>query len=560
MKRIIGIILLVCLLLAPGHAFASEDAAPMLLQKFKLIPKHVAYQDLTMDGTWHKDQYVYRDDEDGESPGPTIVQYQFELEEPAYISIEMKSYNYGTWLTLYDLNESGTYNFLSGGSHFVKKTATHKISAYLTPGIYAIDVEGLNQEIYRKGFAYQVRYAIRAKLTPLTGITHPESANQTPSTAYDYTLGESVKDVLGIGGNGQRHYRFTLPEDAKIRFAYKQYKKQFNCLILRADDSWNVLSEYSSYSLVKKKTLSKAKTYKKDVNLPKGNYYLVVSNVVNAYDYYYEEYRLTPSISRNGRYDFTLTNLGNSSQKLTLPKTTYVTRGFTKSARSVSAMSPAYFNLPETISYSLSSPTSSIASIDESGIITGKKLGKIKLTALNPNNPAMCATSYVQVRDNGYYSKYPYYIPYSAAAEDHGDWSAYNTFFSARKMYCKGDFVYVDMYVLNRNGYTLKALSSIHVWLYDYDRNVRLSEIPWVRQELKKTIKNKKYAILTAVFPRSLVENIDLWNSNIDVQVTFDEGTYASNQNKSFMSKKSIPITKKIIRIPDTTATEQLND
>ncbi|MDL2206382.1 hypothetical protein LJC33_05660 [Eubacteriales bacterium OttesenSCG-928-N13] len=342
------------------------------------------------------------------NPGVSDVLYQFTITERSKVTLKMKQSKSQRGPMLYLIDDASTPDyFLVKAGYNGKWPRTYTLVAYLDPGTYYLDV-------YNYTNTYRT-FSVHAKAEPLSAAYAASGAEHDLPAGYNYTLGNRVKGMIGAKAESADYFKFNLPQDSKVSIEYKliQCRQNFYIVDMEGEIVYQRLLQNGKY-------YSKSKTYKMDVNLPEGDYYIVVGKLPEN------------DWGVNGLYELKLKYKSVASTKLVL-SSNYVTAGFSKDI--TAGVSPVYF--PQG-SFVFDPVDNKYATLTADGQLTGKAPGSFYARAyVTAGDYYKTAKLKITVKKNQYVRSKPY----------KGS-KGYITM-SIKKMYYKGDKVYVELFLYN---------------------------------------------------------------------------------------------------------------
>ena len=377
-----------------------------------------------------------------------------------------------------------------------KYPATSGITLYLDPGEYTVDIMDDDEN----GSDYDKSFKVRAFAAPVNGLTSPGDHTYT-NNAVNLTLGQKYIGLAGAQAyNTGEIHKFTLNADARVNFLYANTFRKTNLYLYRQEDFQG--SDFDVFSDVlfglcidDNKTLKKPASYTRDIDLKAGSYYVVVGMTR-----YTEDDEGEPSsdndrdfipCNNNGPYQLTVSLKGKATPPMVMTGDNTVTQGF-RTELDVS-MYPSIFDVPNDIVYTSSNPAyASIMQEDGTYYVYGRSAGKKVWIYATSASTKTSARYQVTVCANGISYGKPYYDP-----------EEYGLYASVKRMYLKGSYLYVDMYLYNYSKYTCKWPSKywLEGGLYEYESE---EYIDYAYVNFKPSggkIGPKKFAVCTFKYP-----------------------------------------------------------
>lgn len=409
--------------------------------------------------------------------------YYFKVDKPSKVTVSLRSYAYGPTIELYteNLRYVDHYSTISYGTPTAPQTQS--LTNYLNPGTYIIEVSPY--------VTYTGRVDVSALVSPLSlGEVEP---NDTKEKATALSNKKTYKAMLAEPYDVD-FYSFTLTTGKYVDIHIYSEDPLYNYSV--TDAKGNVYLKGSHW-------WDDGEKFDKTLYLSPGTYYLSMT-----YDYQGMLYELTCTMREPP-----------SVQKISLPKTIKLTKGFeytldvTRTPKE--ALTP---NLDWT------SSKKSIATITGKGTIKALKTGKTTVTA---KLGKLSAKTTVQVVNNEFTRSKPVSLKYK------------DIYTSTKKMYYKGDWLYVEIFVQNKTGRKVVDVDDLYLYFFDLAEDDEYPVYEKYVGRWKTTIKNNSYKVYKAKLPKSQFKNLDLASGRYQVIIAADfyvkgKGT-ARNRNSMWV-------------------------
>jgi hypothetical protein len=379
--------------------------------------------------------------------------YSFKLINPSKVVLQLYAPYRGPSM---NLSKTTSDSYTAYTSPAKKYPATSSITLYLDPGDYTVDIMDDDEN----GSERDKPFKVRAAAVPVQGLTSPGD-HTSIGKAVNLALGQKYIGLAGAqASNSGEIHKFTLNEDARVNFKYVNTYRKTNQYLYRQEDFQSDDFDMFGDALYElriddNKTLKKAASYAKDIDLKAGSYYVVVGMTRYEEDdegepASYNDRDFLPC-NNNGPYQLTVSLKGKATPPMVMTGDNTVTQGF-RTELGVS-MYPFIFDVPKDIVYTSSKPAyASIVKEDGEYYVYGRSAGKkVWISATSASANASVRYQVTVCANTISYSR-PYYDP-----------EEYGLYASVKRMYFKGNYLFVDMYIYNYSKYTLKWSSKY--WL-----------------------------------------------------------------------------------------------
>ncbi len=503
MKRKLGIVALLALLLAllsAGIALAEgvEDKIPFGESP---VPRWVQKKVLSKAATEGAHLDLNKGFRPFQQNNARDMAYGFQITQPSLITIEMRvaRSQRGPWLYFSDSLEDD-YVFSGAPDYTGRKWPhTYRISAYVkVPGVYYAGVI-----VDKLGRTFELRVSART----VTGLS-PAGDGET---IVDYVPGTKVRGLIGPqrGEEEKSTDIFWLHLDTATRFnlTFKSTGNliDFRILQIKSEENDEDLELCVNINQDNSRRYSRGKTYKTEVNLPDGEYYLVVGKVPEE-EHEYKFY--------NGLYELTLSRKGAARTTVAVESET-VTEKFQKQLNAF--VSPGYFQDFDPGSVRFTPVKNRNGTVTADGIFTGIRPGSLNVTVSGMvNGVPKTGKVKLKVAKNEF-------VKNPKPEKEYGSIVA-----SVKRKYFKGNYFCVDMWIHNGiPGVRITRIADIDATLTDLETNEPLG---YYRPSgsIRKTIRYNKAGVITLKFPKRDMDTVyDLREGGAELLgISFDYTPY----------------------------------
>lgn len=397
---------------------------------------------------------------------PSSHDYFFRVEKPSEVVFDLRPYTEHLQMSFWMVDNKPIYGM---GPIYPNRVST--LQLYFNPGVY----------IARVGYSYlgtQGSYDMRV-LAKLTSFSEKES-NDTMEQANRLSENSEIQGALAAPYDID-YFIFTLSDAKYVDLdIYHKDNDMIECRV--SDKAGNTIWTDSQLSY-------NGDCLKKTLLLPAGTYYLALEQRYAGGMYRVKYSTRTPPVPT----------------KIKLPKSVKLTKGFAYTLSPTFTPGSAYSS-----DITWSSSKNSVATVEKNtGVIMPKNIGKTTLTV---KTGKLSAKTTVTVVDNVFNRKNPLKQKYKGI------------YVSTKKMYYKGDSLYLEVFVFNKTGRKVAEVDDLYLAFYDLSQS---DERPVYKKYIGswnpgKNFKNNSYKVFKTKLSKSQFKNLDLASGQYQALIVAD--------------------------------------
>jgi hypothetical protein len=394
--------------------------------------------------------------------------YPFEIAQPSLITIEMRVARSQQGPGLYFSDNLESDEVFSAAPNYTgrKWPHTYKISAYVKPGNYYAGVFTGND--YGRQYAYE----LRVKARTITGLS---PAGDGENTIVEYWPDTKIRGLIGPQSDSGDYFGMVLDTATRFNLTLKSTGNLIDFFIARPlDEEGEEVELCVAVIQDNTKRYSRGKTYKREINLPEGEYLLLVGKAGEGGSY-------------NGLYELTLSRKGAARTTVAVESDT-VTEKFHKQLNAF--VSPDCFQDFDPGSVRFTPVNNRNGTVTADGTFTGIRPGSLNVT-VSGTVDGVPKTGRVKLR-----------VAKNERVINPSPPSGNGLIWSVKKKYFKGNNFCVDIWIYNGHfTYKLTRIKDIFATVTDNGSNKVLG-IYSPTGSIKKSIRYRKAGVITLKFPK----------------------------------------------------------